>query len=86
MNRKSHPLILGLPAALVFGAGAVVGTGSLRRGRQLLGRRSDLVVEGIRGNVDTRLGRLDQGRYDAIVLAAAGLERLGLANEPSAVL
>jgi len=58
-----------------------VGTSSLRRRAQLLHRRPDLVVEDLRGNVDTRLRKLRDGRYDAIVLAAAGLIRLGLAGE-----
>ncbi|MGH9627517.1 MAG: hydroxymethylbilane synthase [Bryobacteraceae bacterium] len=57
--------------------GARVGTGSLRRIAQLCAARPDLIVESIRGNVDTRLRKLDEGRYDAIVLAAAGLRRLG---------
>jgi hydroxymethylbilane synthase len=59
-------------------AGARVGTGSLRRRAQLLRRRSDLTVLDIRGNVPTRLDKLDRGDYDAVVLAAAGLNRLGL--------
>jgi hydroxymethylbilane synthase len=58
-------------------AGARVGTGSLRRIAQIQATRPDLVVEGIRGNVDTRLRKLDEGQFDAIVLAAAGLKRLG---------
>jgi hydroxymethylbilane synthase len=58
--------------------GAVVGTGSLRRRAQLLALRPDLRLQEIRGNVDTRLRKLDEGQYDAIVLAAAGLNRLGL--------
>jgi hydroxymethylbilane synthase len=58
--------------------GARIGTGSLRRSAQLRARRPDLKIEDIRGNVDTRLRKLDEGRYDAIVLAAAGLRRLGL--------
>ena len=58
-------------------SGAVVGTGSLRRRAQLKAVRPDLEVAGIRGNVDTRLRKLDKGQYDAIVLAAAGLTRLG---------
>ena len=58
--------------------GARVGTGSPRRAAQLRHVRPDLVVESIRGNVDTRLRKLDEGQYDAIVLAAAGLRRLGL--------
>lgn len=57
--------------------GARVGTGSLRRIAQLCAARPDLIVESIRGNVDTRLRKLDEGQYDAIVLAAAGLRRLG---------
>ena len=66
--------------------GAIVGTGSLRRRAQLLLCRSDLRVEDIRGNVDTRLRKLDQGRYDAIVLAEAGLTRLGLDSRISETL
>lgn len=57
--------------------GARIGTGSLRRVAQLQAARPDLVVQGIRGNVDTRLRKLDEGEFDAIVLAAAGLNRLG---------
>lgn len=60
--------------------GAVVGTGSLRRRAQLLAYRPDLVVTDLRGNVDTRLRKLDEGRYDAIILASAGLDRLGLSD------
>ena len=59
---------------------ARIGTGSLRRKAQLLHLRPDLQVEEIRGNVDTRLRKLDEGQYDAIVLAEAGLRRLGLAE------
>jgi hydroxymethylbilane synthase len=59
--------------------GAVVGTSSLRRHAQLLSLRPDLRIEPLRGNLDTRLHKLDSGAYDAIVLAAAGLTRLGLA-------
>ncbi len=58
--------------------GAVVGTGSIRRAAQLRHVRPDLRVEALRGNVDTRLRKLDEGRYHAIVLAAAGLRRLSL--------
>lgn len=57
--------------------GAVVGSGSPRRVAQLLRRRPDLVVRGIRGNVDTRLRKVDEGEYEAIVLAEAGLVRIG---------
>lgn len=59
-------------------AGAVVGTSSLRRESQIRARFPTLVVKPLRGNLDTRLGKLDKGEYDAIVLAAAGLQRLGL--------
>jgi hydroxymethylbilane synthase len=58
--------------------GARVGTSSLRRVVQLQTRRPDLVIEPLRGNLDTRLRKLDEGQFDAIVLAAAGLKRLGL--------
>jgi len=57
--------------------GAVVGTSSLRRQCQLADRRPDLRIESLRGNVNTRLRKLDDGDYDAIILAAAGLIRLG---------
>ena len=59
--------------------GACVGTSSLRRMVQLKAHRPDLRIEPLRGNLDTRLRKLDDGGYDAIVLAAAGLKRLGLA-------
>jgi hydroxymethylbilane synthase len=61
-------------------AKARVGTSSLRRAAQLRARRADLEIENIRGNVDTRLRKLDEGQYDAIVLASAGLRRLGWEN------
>jgi hydroxymethylbilane synthase len=57
--------------------GATVGTSSLRRAAQLRALGRGLEIETLRGNVDTRLRKLDEGRYDAIVLAAAGLRRLG---------
>ena len=60
--------------------GAVVGTSSLRRVAQLASLRPDLKIRALRGNLDTRLKKLDAGEYDAIVLAAAGLKRLGLAQ------
>jgi len=59
-------------------AGAVVGTSSLRREVQLRERRPDLLIKSLRGNVQTRLGKLDAGEYDAIILASAGLIRLKL--------
>jgi hydroxymethylbilane synthase len=58
-------------------AGSIVGTSSLRRQAQLLARRPDLKIQFLRGNVNTRLAKLDAGEYDAIILAAAGLIRLG---------
>ena len=58
-------------------AGSIVGTSSLRRQAQLLARRPDLTIHFLRGNVNTRLAKLDAGEYDAIILAAAGLIRLG---------
>lgn len=58
--------------------GALVGSSSLRRQAQLLMMRPDLRIEPLRGNVNTRLAKLESGDYDAIILAAAGLERLGL--------
>jgi hydroxymethylbilane synthase len=58
-------------------AGSVVGTSSLRRQAQLLASRPDLQIRVLRGNVNTRLAKLDAGEYDAIILAAAGLIRLG---------
>jgi len=60
--------------------GAIVGTSSLRRESQLKARLPHLVIQPLRGNLDTRLSKLDSGQFDAIILAAAGLERLGLAN------
>lgn len=65
--------------------GAVVGTSSLRRMALLRALRPDLNIEGLRGNLDTRLKKLDDGLYDGIVLAAAGLKRLGLESRIRAV-
>jgi hydroxymethylbilane synthase len=65
--------------------GAVVGTSSLRRVVLLRALRPDLKIEPLRGNLDTRLRKLDDGQYDAIVLAAAGLKRLGLGSRIRAV-
>jgi len=65
-------------------AKARIGTSSLRRKAQLAKLRPDLVIEDLRGNLDTRLRKLDEGRYDAIILAAAGLNRLGLAKRATA--
>lgn len=65
--------------------GAVVGTSSLRRVALLRAARPDLVIEPLRGNLDTRLRKLDEGHYQAIILAAAGLKRLGLGQRIRAV-
>jgi len=58
--------------------GAVVGTSSLRRRMQILALRPDLVIKDLRGNVDTRIRKLKEGEFDAIILASAGINRLGL--------
>lgn len=60
--------------------GAVVGTSSLRRAAQLLRARPDIVIKDVRGNVPTRVGKLDDGQYDGLMLACAGLDRLELAD------
>ena len=75
-----EPSIMNLPE------GEVVGTSSLRRLAQLKHLRSDLRVKDLRGNVDTRLRKLDAGEYGAVILAAAGLRRLGFAQRISAPL
>ncbi|MDR7073673.1 hydroxymethylbilane synthase [Fictibacillus barbaricus] len=62
-------------------AGAIVGTSSLRRAAQLLHKRPDLTIKSIRGNIDTRLVKLKTGEFDAIILAAAGLERMGWSQD-----
>ena len=71
-NRDDYHSLAALPA------GAVVGTSSLRRAAAIQSRYPQLVIKALRGNVGTRLKKLDAGEYDAIVLAAAGLKRLGL--------
>ncbi|KOP72531.1 porphobilinogen deaminase [Lysinibacillus sp. FJAT-14745] len=72
---KGHVKFADLPA------GAVVGTSSLRRSAQLLTVRPDIEIKWIRGNVDTRLAKLETDEYDAIILAAAGLKRLGWSDD-----
>lgn len=72
---KGHVKFADLPE------GAVVGTSSLRRSAQLLTLRPDLEIKWIRGNVDTRLAKLETDEYDAIILAAAGLKRLGWSDD-----
>ncbi|MGQ9761372.1 MAG: hydroxymethylbilane synthase [Thermogutta sp.] len=66
--------------------GAVVGTGSRRRAAQILHWRRDVTISPLRGNLETRLRKLDAGHYDAIVLAQAGLERLNVANRATQIL
>jgi hydroxymethylbilane synthase len=77
---RTAPTLADLPPA------AVVGTSSVRRVVQVKACRSDLVIKPIRGNVDTRLRKLEAGDYDGLILAAAGLERLGLADRITQVL
>ncbi|OEH91436.1 hydroxymethylbilane synthase [Bacillus solimangrovi] len=72
---KGHVKLADLPS------GAVVGTSSLRRSAQILAQRPDLEIKWIRGNIDTRLSKLDTGDYDAIILAAAGLARMNWSND-----
>ncbi|MDC8760141.1 hydroxymethylbilane synthase [Janthinobacterium fluminis] len=67
-------------------AGSVVGTSSLRRQSLIAARHPQLVIKPLRGNLDTRLGKLDRGEYAAIILAAAGLKRLGLPQRIRALL
>jgi len=74
------------PSLAALPKGASIGTASLRRQAQLLRRRPDLTVVPIRGNVDTRLRKLDGGEVDAIVLALCGLERLGKAGQATEIL
>jgi len=75
-----HDDLAGLPV------GAVVGTSSLRREAQLRERFPKLAIEPLRGNVNTRLRKLDEGQYDAIILAAAGLKRLGFGDRIRALI
>ncbi|MBI4897889.1 MAG: hydroxymethylbilane synthase [Actinobacteria bacterium] len=80
-------MLLGAESLDALAEGATVGTSSRRRAAQLLSVRPDLNVEPVRGNIDTRLGKLAAGEYDAIVLAAAGIRRLGVgADLPSSAL
>ena len=69
-----------------LGQGAVVGTSSLRRIAQLRHLRPDIQIKDLRGNVDTRLRKLDAGEFDAVILASAGLRRLGFARRISAAI
>jgi hydroxymethylbilane synthase len=81
-----HDAICGADSLAELSAGARVGTSSLRRAAQIRSVRGDLDVVSVRGNVDTRLRKLSEGQFDAIVLALAGLERLGRADEAGGVL
>jgi hydroxymethylbilane synthase len=74
-------VLCGVASIAALREGARVGTASVRRRSELLALRPDLDVVELRGNVDTRLRKLSEGDYDAIVLAAAGLERLGRSDE-----
>jgi hydroxymethylbilane synthase len=74
MLSEKYPDINSLPQ------GAVVGTSSLRRRMQLVKQRPDLVIKDLRGNVDTRIRKLKEGEFDAIILAAAGINRLGFCD------
>jgi len=74
MLSEKYPNITSLPQ------GAVVGTSSLRRRMQLVKQRPDLVIKDLRGNVDTRIRKLKEGEFDAIILAAAGINRLGFSD------
>jgi hydroxymethylbilane synthase len=79
LSRRGHALDA-LPS------GALVATGSPRRAALLLARRPDLRVTGVRGNVETRIRKLREGDFDAMILAAAGLERLGRLDEAAELL
>lgn len=79
-------LIAGVDSLAALPTGAVVGTSSLRRKAQVLARRPDLKIVDFRGNVDTRLRKLERGEVQATLLALAGLKRLGIEGKASAVL
>jgi hydroxymethylbilane synthase len=85
-GEDSRDALVGAESLDELGEGARIGTSSLRRRSQLLARRPDLDVVDLRGNVDTRLRKLTEGGYDAIVLALAGLRRLGREREAGAAL
>jgi len=82
----ARDVICGAPSLAALPAGARVGTSSLRRAAQLRAVRDDVTVVELRGNVDTRLRKLREGQADAIVLALAGLERLGRAGRAGGVI
>ncbi len=78
----------GITKSLIYDLpkGAKIGTSSLRRSCQLLSMRPDLRIEQLRGNLDTRLRKLDEGQFDAVILAAAGVKRLGLQHRITEIL
>ena len=82
----ARDVICGAPSLAALNSGARVGTSSLRRAAQLRAARDDVEVVPLRGNVDTRLRKLGDGEVHALVLAAAGLERLGRGDEAGGVL
>jgi hydroxymethylbilane synthase len=82
----AHDAICGAPSLAELAPGARVGTSSLRRAAQIRSLREDLEIVEMRGNVDTRLRKLAEGEVDALVLALAGLERLGRTGEAGGVL
>jgi hydroxymethylbilane synthase len=82
----ARDVICGAPTVQALAPGARVGTSSLRRAAQLRALREDLEVVSVRGNVDTRLRKLSEGEVDALVLARAGLQRLGRDDEVGGVL
>lgn len=86
LGRLVQTSAAGKPSVAALPKGATIGTSSPRRLAQLKHQRDDLVFKDLRGNVDTRLRKLDEGQYDALVLACAGLRRLGLDNRISAPL
>lgn len=83
LNQK---LRITTPSIAALPRGALIGTSSPRRLAQLRNLRTDLVINDLRGNIDTRVRKLDEGQYDALVLACAGLRRLGMADRISAAL
>ena len=77
-----HDALLGVASSIdSLPKSAIVGTSSPRRAAQILEKRPDILIKEIRGNVETRLSKLDSGEYDALVMACAGLERLGLQSQ-----
>jgi hydroxymethylbilane synthase len=85
-REDARDALVGAPSLEALPAGARIGTASLRRRAQLLAVREDLEIVDLRGNVDTRLRKLAEGDCDALILAAAGLRRLGRAAEIGALL